>query len=409
MSRRSGVIAIDNVTASVSRLAKSRPMTPSNTPDREQDEGELAALAQHQPEPPRGAVADPPPAAESVEDHRLDDHEPGDDRRQRRRTRHEHGKIHGHADGDEEHRKQEPFERRDIRLDLMAIFGVGEQRAGDERPERRRQSHRLHDQRHAHHREQRARGHRLAHARGGNEAVEPAQQEAADDNHPDDGEDGNAGALEIHARLVAAEREQRHQRNQGNGGEVLEQEHREGEAPVTRGELALLLQHLEREGGRRQRQRQTDEQRLPGRKAEHHANRREHEGGGDELRRTEAENSRAQGPQSYRTELEPDHEQEQHDAELAELENLLDIVEGVEGAQHVGSDDHTGGEITQHGADAEKPAEWGSNSGGGQKHRHLNELRRGHGRLYPQPLGYHAIRQAASGPNLARPVRSYIH
>ena len=55
-----------------------------------------------------------------------------------RGLRGQHAEIDRHADGDEEHGKQQALERRDVGLDLVAIFGVGQQRAGDERAERRR-------------------------------------------------------------------------------------------------------------------------------------------------------------------------------------------------------------------------------------------------------------------------------
>ena len=45
----------------------------------------------------------------------------------------QHAEIDRHADGDEEHGEQQPLEGRDVGLDLVAIFGIGEQRAGDER------------------------------------------------------------------------------------------------------------------------------------------------------------------------------------------------------------------------------------------------------------------------------------
>ena len=60
--------------------------------------------------------------------------------------------------------------------------------------------------------------------------IEPAEQEAADDNHADDGEDGEYAGPQIHGRLSAAAcREQRHERDQRDGRKVLEQQHREGE------------------------------------------------------------------------------------------------------------------------------------------------------------------------------------
>ncbi len=157
---------------------------------------------------------------------------------------------------------------------------------------------------------------------------------------------------------------------------------------MARGKLALLLQHLERECRGRQRQRQPDEQGLPCGEPERRADRGQNQGGDDELRRAEAEDRRAQRPQAHRAELEPDHEQEHHDAELAELEDLLDIVEGVEGPERIGANDDAGGEIAKHCADAEEATERRGNSGGGQKHRHLNQLRRCHGRLIPpRPFG----------------------
>jgi hypothetical protein len=154
---------------------------------------------------------------------------------------------------------------------------------------------------------------------------------------------------------------------------------------VACGELALLLQHLEGERGGRQRKRQPDEQRRPRGKPEHRPDRRQNEGGGEELRRAEAENGRAQCPQPDRAKLEPDYEQEQHHAELAELENLLDIVEGVERSQHIGADDDAGAEIAEHRANPEEAAERRSNSGGCQKNHHLDQLRRCHGCLVPLP------------------------
>ena len=178
---------------------------------------------------------------------------------------------------------------------------------------------------------------------------------------------------------AAPKREQRHQRDQRNGRQVLEQQHREGEPAVAGGELALLLEHLQRERGRRQRQRKPDEQRLRRSETEREADRGEHQRGGDELGRAETENRRAQGPQPDRAKLEPDHEQQHDHAELAELENGIDVVQRVERSEHIGPDDDAGGEIAEHGAHAQGPAERRGDDGGGEKHRHLNQLRRDHG------------------------------
>ena len=170
----------------------------------EQHEGELAALTDHEAEPPRRLALQSPPAAERVEDHCLDGDEADDDGDELQRLRHHHAQIDRHADGDEEHGEQQPLEGRDVGFDLMAIFGIGEQRAGDERPKRRGEARGLHDQRHADDRQQRARRHRLAHAGRGDEPVEPVEQKAADDDHADDGDDGEYAGPQIHGRLFGA-------------------------------------------------------------------------------------------------------------------------------------------------------------------------------------------------------------
>jgi hypothetical protein len=100
----------------------------------------------------------------------------------------------------------------------MAIFGVGEQRAGDERAERGRQPRSLHDERHADNGKQRACCHGLAHTGRGDNPVEAAEQKASRYDHPDNGEDGEHAGAEIHGRLVRATGcEQRHQSDERDG------------------------------------------------------------------------------------------------------------------------------------------------------------------------------------------------
>ena len=135
-------------------------------PGAEQHEGELAALTDHEPEPRAPPLLSRPHHRPStIKDDRLDDDEADDD-----------GKQLAPALATSTPRSidmptamkktasSSPSNGRDVGLDLVAIFGIGEQRAGDERAERRRQPDRLHDQGHADHGQQRARRHRLAHA-----------------------------------------------------------------------------------------------------------------------------------------------------------------------------------------------------------------------------------------------------
>jgi len=60
------------------------------------------------------------------------------------------------------------------------------------------------------------------------------------------------------------------------------------------------------------------------------------------------------------------------------MEKLANVIQRIERAEHIGSDDYTGGEITEHCAHAERTADWRSDGRRRKKHRHLNELRRDH-------------------------------
>ena len=50
--------------------------------------------------------------------------------------------VERHADGDEEEAEQHVAKRLDVLLDLVAVFGLGDQHAGEERAERERQARR---------------------------------------------------------------------------------------------------------------------------------------------------------------------------------------------------------------------------------------------------------------------------
>ena len=110
-----------------------------------------------------------------------------------------------------------------------------------------------------------------------------------------------------------------------------------------------------------------------------------------ELGRAEPEDRRAHGPEPHRAKLEPDHEQQHDDAELAEMQDALDTVELVERPENIRADDHAGGEIAEHGAHAKNAAERCGNGSGGEKHRHLDQLRRNHRFSLYFSLPYHAL------------------
>ena len=81
------------------------------------------------------------------------------------------------------------------------------------------------------------------------------------------------------------------------------------------------------------------------------------------------------------------------------------MVQGVERPQHIRPDDHPGGEIAEHGADAEIAAQRRGNGGSGQKHRYLNKLRLCHiCRVPSADSGYHANARLANAAFGDRPV-----
>ena len=165
-----------------------------------------------------------------------------------------------------------------------------------------------------------------------------------------------AGRQQIHLGRSTGRchREQRRQRDQRNCGQILEQQDRECEPPVLCGQLARLLQHLQRERRRRQRQREPDEQRRQPRRARGDAEPHEHEPGQRHLRAAEPENGVAHRHQPAWPQFEPDHEQQQHDAELGDLEQLVCGVRRENLADPERADQHTGQQIAEHGADAQR-------------------------------------------------------
>ena len=106
----------------------------------------------------------------------------------------------------------------------------------------------------------------------------------------------------------------------------------------------------------------------------------------------------------HRAKLEPDHEQQHDDAELAEMQDALDTVELVERPENIRADDHAGGEIAEHGAHAKNAAERRGNGSGGEKHRHLDQLRRNHRLSLCFPLRIACNDRASPGLDLSASI-----
>ena len=81
----------------------------------------------------------PKRAREAGDDRELHRHQHDAAQHDARRIGGDVGEIEAHADGDQEHTEQQPFERVDGHLDLAAELGLRQQQAGDQRAEFHRQ------------------------------------------------------------------------------------------------------------------------------------------------------------------------------------------------------------------------------------------------------------------------------
>ena len=179
-------------------------------PGGEEHEGKLSALADRQRQTARTGRAKPLPAAEHVEDHALHDEQTGDEQKDVAGPLDEETQIERHSDGGEEHAEQQAFERLYVRLELMAVGGLGEQGARQKCAERGGKAGVLHDERHAYHGQQRGRRHRLPDLRTRDQPENVIEQEVPDDHDGGNGEQRLPRHQQIHARAAAGrEGEQR--------------------------------------------------------------------------------------------------------------------------------------------------------------------------------------------------------
>ena len=107
-------------------------------------------------------------------------------------------------------------------------------------------------------------------------------------------------------------------------------------------------QHLR---GRGKRERQAEcERRFPGEAGRREDQPGEREAGDGDLGEAEPENVALQPPQPRRMELEPDQEEQQHDAEIGDVEHLFRCVDEAEPLR---PDQGAGDEIAEHRAEPE--------------------------------------------------------
>ena len=220
--------------------------------------------------------------------------------------------------------EQQAAERLDVGLELVAVVRFREQHAGEKRAERHRHADDVHQQRGAEHDQQRGGGHHLARAGPGEQAEERIEQVAPGEHQRRDGAADQRRDCAVSARLTArragAEAKQRDQREQRHDRHVLEQQDRKGALAVGLLQMAALLEDAQRDRGGGQRQREAGDQRGAPLEQCRSSNARPEMAAAvmHELRHAEAEDVAPHREQARQFELEPDQEQQHHDAELGD-------------------------------------------------------------------------------------------
>jgi len=259
-----------------------------------------------------------------------------------------------HADRHEEQPQQQSLERPDVRLDLVAVFGFREQQPGKKGAQRHGNAGLGHQPAGTQHHQQSDGDEEFLQPRGGDDPVERAQHAPADQHRSGDHGDG----LHRSDRHGTEERglrsaQQRQQRQQRHDGEILEQQHREGDAAVAGDHLATLDQHLDDEGGRREGEPAADDDsRLDG-LSDREDGTADQQRGEEHLHRTQPEDVVPHELQALDGEFQADGEQQEDDAEVGQQQHAVRVFDQ---AQRVRAEQQPGGQIAEHGAGLE-PAE----------------------------------------------------
>ena len=276
----------------------------------------------------------------------------------------------------------------------MAILGVGDHQAGDERAELERQPGLLGGEAGREDHEQRGRREHLVGADPGDELEQRADQEAGGDpDHQDHGDRLGERDHEAERERAAGLTERLDQHEQRPDRDVLDQEDRDRDAPELGERAPELAEHLEHDRGRRQRERAADDDRALGRQPGERRRARDHRRGHQELRHREAIDPGAEQAQPLELELEAEAEQQEHHAELGDQVNAFEVADDPEARR---PDRGAAEQEAEHRAEAQPREDRGE---GDEREEHDDRLR--HGRRHPLS----PTRQGSSSPRRAGAVR----
>ena len=319
----------------------------------EQDERKLAALRHNHRAVERVGMAAFSETRDGVDARRFGRHQRGHAGENQPPVTRDHGQIERHADAEEKETEQQATEGLNIRFQLMAEGGFGEENTRDERAHRHGKPARFHQQRRAEDDEQRGGGHHFARAGGGKDAEKRVQHEQPGDDQRGECAEGNGGGLPQRPYRFAGGLQRREKGDDGeqrHNQQIFKKENGDNALSARGGDVAALVQHLHDDGGRGEDEaRRADKTHLP-REAVKHPDGGEEDGADHHLQAAEAEYLAAQPPQMRGLHFQTDDEQKHHHAKFGDMNNRLRIGDEPQPERANGK---PGGEITQYRAEAE--------------------------------------------------------
>ena len=188
-------------------------------------------------------------------------------------------------------------------------------------------------------------------AASGHELEYWAQQDATQHEDPDEYQHClQPGQFYILGDGQLRPREERQQRNQGYDGQVLQEEDRKGGAAIGRAERAFVVEYLQAEGRRRERQSEARDQGSARRHPQRQSSQGDDRTGSEHLGGAETEHAAPHDPQAGRLQLDADDEQKEDDTELRQVPYL---VHGGDETQPLGPHQGAGHQETQYRAESE--------------------------------------------------------
>ncbi len=131
-------------------------------------------------------------------------------------------------------------------------------------------------------------------------------------------------------------------------------------------QVAALLEHLQRDGGGRERKRDADDEGRGSSKPHREGDTRDHGGADGELAHAEAEDVALHRREPRQLELEADDEQQQHHPELGDPRHHLRVLDERQAER---PDRHAGGEVAEDAALPEASEQWHGDHGRGAEHQ----------------------------------------